>query len=388
MKILLFAPGVSIHSKRYLQSLLDEGCQVVFVDTHNPIPEGRKGYKFFFYGTLRGRRLLSKIIGINLSRLIYESNWLSISQLYLLWKLVKPDIVHVHYVDYRAISCVKAGLKPLVLTVWGSDVNYHFLADANTGYKLLVGKALAKADLVIVDAPDMVEKVSTLAGSKVRIEVITMGVDINAFKPGYKEQRLAWRKTLSIPENAMVLLSPRGWNRHYRHEIILQAYVIARERMGVESYLVFKKFSSSPDFDKYQEELLVQAEQLGVKPWVRLLPEVEFTNMPEIYAMADIIINYPDVDAFPVTFLEAAACERPVVSGLLPSYNNTFAEKFFKLVNPSDIKSLAQGILDVSGEDQSGQSKRMAEARKLIIKEFDESLSIHRIVDLYKEIIR
>jgi hypothetical protein len=110
-----------------------------------------------------------------------------------------------------------------------------------------------------------------------------MGVNIKAFKPGYEEQRLIWRKTLSIPENAKVLFSPRGWNRHYRHENILQAYAIARERMSEETYLVFKKFSSSPDFDTYQEELLVQAEQLGVKPWVRIMPEVGFEEMPEIF---------------------------------------------------------------------------------------------------------
>ena len=64
------------------------------------------------------------------------------------------------------------------------------------------------------------------------------------------------------------------------------------------------------------------------------MEEVPFAQLPEIYALADVIINYPSMDTLPVTFMEAAACERPVVTSRLPSYMGTFAERYFLMVEP------------------------------------------------------
>jgi glycosyltransferase involved in cell wall biosynthesis len=145
---------------------------------------------------------------------------------------------------------------------------------------------------------------------------------------------------LAIPENAKVFLSIRGWSHFNRHHTILEAFARALPDMKFKPYLIFKKYSSTIESDNYQMELNELAKKFGITEYIRIMDEVEYNQMPIVYAFSDVIINYPSVDAFPVTFLEAAACERPVITCRLPSYENTFAEKYFRMVSSDSIEEL------------------------------------------------
>jgi len=114
-----------------------------------------------------------------------------------------------------------------------------------------------------------------------------------------------------------VLLSIRGLMPTYGHHLILEAFAQARPRLNATSILVFKTLAAVKE---YEAQLHRRAEELGVDQWVRWLADVPFAQMPAVYALADLIVNYPAMDAFPVTFMEAAACGRPVITCRLPSY--------------------------------------------------------------------
>lgn len=328
-------------------------------------------------------KLLGKNIGARLFRILA---WTTVLRLKVLWRRVCPTIVHVHLVDDRAYYCVKAGLRPLVLTVWGSDINNHFLPNANPASRRRVGEALSGADLILIDSADMHKKCAELAGREVPTELITLGVNTDRFHPGYQRAAAEWRRSLSIPADSTVLLSIRKWTSLYRHENILEAFARALPRLKSEAVLVFKIVkgaSTQTDRALYEKKIRNLTDKLGLGQMVRWMEQVPFHLLPEVYSFADVILNYPSMDAFPVTFLEAAACECPVISCRLPAYAGTFAEEYFKLVSPDDLSELSDAIVEFVNQNGAASRGRLSELRRIVCRDFDERIMSGRLMAIY-----
>jgi glycosyltransferase involved in cell wall biosynthesis len=92
------------------------------------------------------------------------------------------------------------------------------------------------------------------------------------------------------------------------------------------------------------------------------------------------------MDGFPVTFLEAAACKRPVITVALPAYLGTFAENAFRLVLPNDVAGLAAAI--AAHADGAASARQLDEVRGLVEREYDESVSASRLLAHYEELAR
>jgi glycosyltransferase involved in cell wall biosynthesis len=387
-KILMIAPGDDIHSLRPLNLLLARGCRIVFSDGVNPFPEDQDGYTYLRFPDPRGRYFLPKHLGKNIGvRLFRCSTWATIHRLKWLWRRIQPTIVHVHWVDDRAYYCLRAGLHPLVLTVWGSDINKHFLPDADPDFRDRIGKALAGADAVIIDSADMHNKCAELAGRDVPTVLLTQGIDSDRFRPGYSQAALEWRQRLGISADATVLVSIRGWSSLYRHDCILEAFARALPRLNSEAILVFKFLKrKGTDPVVLENEMRDLAEKLGVARKIRWMEEVPLEQLPGIYSFADVILNYPSMDAFPVTFLEAAACECPVISCRLPAYEGTFAEEYFRLVDPVDHSELSDAIVEFVNHKSEAINRGLPDLRQTVCRDYDEKFMANQLIGIYQKV--
>ena len=385
MKILMIAPGSSQHSQRPLNWLLQNEYDVVFMDSVNPYPEGHANYQFIPYPEPRLTRYY-KWFGKNTAK--WLALWTVALPLRLLWEQIKPDITHVHWVDHRAYHCAKAELRPLVLSVWGTDVNQHFLSDAEPENCWIIGQALAYANRVIAETPFMAERCNLLARQKINTEQLSLGVDTKLFRPGYSEAALEWKQRLNVPVEFKVLLSPRAWTRNYGHHLILEAFALARSRLKNNTVLAFLMFNrrSYGDAMSYEKELRCRAEELGITEWIRWINEVSMAILPEVYAFADVVINFPTMDSLPFTLLEVAACERPVITSRMPSYKGTIAEKYFYTVEPDDVTALADAIVHVLNEDPVQRLDMLSRARRVVEQEYNESIFIKHLSSIYKEL--
>ncbi len=370
MKVLMIAPGDSIHSQRPLRQLLDQGLNVVFVDTVNPLNQPSTNYEFIPYPF--GRRCwyrrfgqLGDALGLGL----IAPWWRSVL------RRVAPDVVHAHWIDCRAYYASQAGAKPLILSVWGTDVNHCFVPQANRYHCQVMRGLLKRADLTIVDAPAMRERCQELVGQPLPTELLHLGVNTQLFRPGNQEAKQRWRETLHIPAGAKVVLSIRGLTAHYRHEAILQAF----SKIQGNAVLVLKTFNQH-DRD-YRARLEALAVTLGIASSIRWLPEIPHAQMPELYALADVIVNYPIEDTLPISFVEAAACECPVVSCNLPNYHGTFAEQFLTLVPENTVEALAAALRHTLFEPLN-----MAPAREFVLNELDETHYIKRLLEIYNSL--
>jgi glycosyltransferase involved in cell wall biosynthesis len=384
MHVLMVAPGDSLHSRRPLRWLLENGCTVTYLDRVNPDVRETAQYRFLRYPP--GGAALRPYLGPGVVRFL--TSWSTPAC--LRWQLrgVSADLVHVHWVDWRAYHCFKLGLRPLVLTVWGSDINSLLTPASDARARRAVGAALAGADLVIADSPDMPEKCAALAGRPLRTELLPIGIDTRCFRPGYAAAAARWRQTLALPAGATVFLSGRAFQDRYNHHLILEAFAQALGRLSTRPILLFKKFNSGKaPASAYETSLRRRADALGVSSQLRWLAEVPYDQLPELYALVDAVVNFPVMDAFPVTFLEAAACERPVITARLPSYAGTFAASCFRLVEQGDVAQLAAAIVQFEQDPTETRQRQATEARRLVAENHDEAVTARRLLSLYRAVL-
>jgi glycosyltransferase involved in cell wall biosynthesis len=385
MNVLMLAPGDIIHSLRPLNWLLERNCRVTFVDNQRPKPVTLNSFTYAPYPVLRSIRFVS---WLGRRRQEWLRRFILSKRLRLIRWRSGADVVHVHYVNLRAYDCLRAGLRPLVLTVWGSDVNGLLLPNSDERVRVLVGKALAAADLVLVDSADMPEKCAALAGGPVATAFLPLGIDTAHFRPVSAEEVSSWRRRLDIPDRAMVFMSVRAMAPLYGHHQILEAFSQVCHSIVRKPILVFKIYNRENygEGAAYEANLRKKAEELGVTECIRWVAATPYADLPALYGLADVIVNYPCMDGFPVTFMEAAACKRPVISASLPAYRGTFAEEAFQLVPPDNIEALAAALR--SHMVCEPRIANLDEVRDRVVREYDQTVSATRLLEHYHRLAR
>ncbi|MCM0081187.1 glycosyltransferase family 4 protein [Geomonas sp. Red32] len=357
MRILTIGPWFSPHTVRPINWLLEQGHEVLFLGERDPLPAAGGGYRFLPFPNLGDLPSTLGALGEIRDRF-------------------RPDAVHVHWIDHKAWLCVQAGLRPLVLSAWGSDINQFFLAGHDENQRRMIGATLAGADLTIVDAPTMADKCCQLAGRLIPTTFLHLGVDTVRFAPGYREEALAWRERLGIPADATVFLSPRGWGESNGHHLILEAFARALPAMGGNGILLFKIFNrvSFGDHLKYESELKRRVEELGIAGQVRFMEEVSAELLPQVFALSDVVVNYPSRDTLPITLAESAACGKSAISVMLPSYRGTFVERHFRTFLPGDEEELIRAMVELAEEPPQQRLAAALAAREEVRATLDEGI--------------
>jgi glycosyltransferase involved in cell wall biosynthesis len=362
MRLMMLSPEYSPHTRLLVRTFREHGHEVVLVTSSS----GPVGPDSFDCQTLRlpGIRGVHRLPQVVSRPLV---SWIRARHLRSLCQDVRPDVVNVQGLDQRAYYCALARLRPLLLTAWGSDVNYLFMplpedrpfrerlsamlgisSDSSDGcfrraidsQKRAVGFTLRRADYVTCDSPEVLARCAELAKRQLPSALIRFGIDFpengraGGSAAGLKQQ-------LSIPDHARVLLSARIVQPGMGHELVLEAFARLLADPGIpDTVLVFKHYLA---LDSLLIRLKARAAELGVAERVYWLPELPASDVYNQYFLADVVINYPQQDAFPQTLFEAAACRRRVVSSDLPAYEDTFQDSFVMLP-PGDVNALAAGI--------------------------------------------
>jgi glycosyltransferase involved in cell wall biosynthesis len=276
------------------------------------------------------------------------------------------------------------------LTAWGSDINQHFGPDSTEHEQSRASRALRAAHTVIVDSDDIAAKCEALAGRPVRTYSLPLGIDTNLFRPGYTIEARRWRQKLSIPDHAKLLISMRAWSPLYNHHLILEAFSRARPHFQHEVVLAFRLYNAihydSRISAEYERGVRDRVTALGLDGAIRWMEETSYQSLPEVYACCDAIINYPKIDAFPVTFLEASACLKPVLTCKQPSYVGTFAERYFHMTEPEDIESLTRGLIQIVNDDED--KGNLIGARDIVVQLYSQDRARRKLLTLYEELPR
>jgi glycosyltransferase involved in cell wall biosynthesis len=144
--------------------------------------------------------------------------------------------------------------------------------------------------------------------------------------------------------------------------------------------------SREPD---YETGLRARAQELGLNDHVHWVHDVSARELPALYATVDALVNYPEMDGFPVLFLEAAAARKPVISRSLPAYDWGFARHFLYFVASDDIDALASEISRRALESGSpDEIDRLEVAWKAVTQLHDERVASRALLECYESFVR
>lgn len=323
MRIAYLSIGGHIHTERWLLYFVGRGHDVHLITT-NPVPiEGVTVHELttgipwkplhYGVGILRLRRILSRI---------------------------KPDLLHTHFLQGFGYWSVFAGMKPLVITVWGDDV--YKAPHMSKLRNWLSRRAVTMADAITGDSKDILDEVERLGAEREKLHLVVWGVDFGRFRP---IDGSAFRREWSIPDNAPLVLSTRSFSRkYYNIDVILEMVPRLVERVP-GAVVVFAAY------DGEGRDLIRRAAELGVEDSVRFVGRIDHDYLPQVYGAADVFLTVPSLDATAVSLLEAMASGNAIIASDLPSNREWISDGSNGfIVTPRDIDALTDRTVDLLGD--------------------------------------
>ncbi len=383
MKVMLFsnvadpATGQThVHCRRYIHLLKLAGFEIAFVEVRGVAQSGDETIDYRWHP--RGYRRFEKVIGTQ------ASYYLRKRALRRLWRSIKPDICHIQWINDQLWDMTRAGLRPLVATAWGSDLNVPAQAPPDDPLRLKIGDALGQLDLLIVDSEDMATTAQRLAGKAIKTTLLPIGIDTGSFRPGLDDQRREWRERLQISRDAMVLISPRQLGANYRPIEIIRAFAALDHSCYKEIFLIIRTFGHKIGVSL--SELRALTNELKMTDRVRWVGEIEYDQLPGLYAACDLAVNFPVMDAFPVTFLECYSSGLPVLTNRLKAYESNGFERYLFHPDDDSVSGLRAAML--SALDHITVLKGISQnAREYIIRNYDEKCSARALKSAYEQLL-
>jgi glycosyltransferase involved in cell wall biosynthesis len=382
MKVALFAAPfgqggqMHIHCRRYVRLLQLAGCDVTLIEhsgfESHPIP----GVDHRSYP-----RRMRRLDWLLTTRALSFSHK---RRLEPLLRSANADVCHVQWLDERVMDVSLAGGRPLVVTAWGSDLNVPLQMAPSNPVRQRIGAALRALDLLIVDCDDSASAANELAGVEVPVASLPIGIDTQLFQPDLPKERDQWRKQFQIEPDALVFLSGRQLGAIYRPAEIIEAFARMPAAARQRSYLIMRTFGHSVGTSLHSLQQLTRS--LGIEQRVRWIGGMPYEQQPGLFVAADFMVNFPQMDAFPVTFLESLACGVPVLTNRLKSYESNGATAYLNFAKEDSVSALS-ATMAAALDDVAGLRARAAGGREHVVQNFDERISAARLKEIYDSVL-
>jgi len=365
LKLCFIAASNNIHTKRWLQFFIEQGHQVFCLsDKEGEIP-GAEVFLLPNRDTLLGEKKKAK------KKDVIQARAIRIKELVA---EIQPDIVHAHYLYLRGWSAALADVRPLIISLWGSDIQLEKVYYRNAFHlfrdQLLNRLALTQADMITGMSPNLARLGQKAVGKHIPVEVVPLGANLEQFQANLEPEKMdAFRASLHIPSDSLIVLSPRIMVPLYNIETIIDSIPKVLEELPNTVFILKDTVSDTEERRNYVSELRQHVERLGVGAAVRWVNELPYESLPMLYTLADVIVSIPTADGMPVTLFEAMACGTPVIVGNLVTYDSVIDHNKTGLrIPPKDSAALSLCILQLLKNPQL--SEQLVQAAYGIVKEF------------------
>jgi len=239
-----------------------------------------------------------------------------------------------------------AGIK-YVIAAHGSEI----LDDQRTWKRTLKGlfkawKARMMARASVVFPGSQYTKGRLLeAGVSTPMIVLNYGVDPEVFCPGPPSPLLM--RQLEIGPAECVLLSVGRLDLHKGHDVVIQALPRILKKIPSLVYIIV---GDGPERKRLEQ--LVR--HLGVASKLRMVGSVDDEHLAEYYRLCDIFIlpnreiqgRLDLIEGFGIVFLEAGACEKPVIGGRSGGVSDAVLHgQTGLLVDPLSVEEVSDAVV-------------------------------------------
>lgn len=270
MRILMVADAVSMHTRRWVEALVSRGHDVHVAS--------------FRYLELEGATF-HQLPNAGLKKAGY---FLAVPALWQLARRIYPDVVHAQYVTSYGFLAAMAGLRPLVVTAWGTDVLVS--PWESRIYKYFAKFALIKADIVTTVAEHMNRSVEALGIPSSKIQTMPFGVDT--------EQFVFRQRSFSKLDRPWRIISTRNFESVYDIRSLIAAADLLHKK-GLAFHLTLVGDGS------LTSELQKFADQKGLTHKITFAGRVDHRMLPKLLAEADIFVTPAHSDGNNISLNEA-----------------------------------------------------------------------------------
>lgn len=247
------------------------------------------------------------------------------------------EVIHAHHFEGLLVALLARRNRKLPIvfdahTLLGTELASYALGMPR-GFKTVLGRFLdrqlpRRASHVVGVSQEIRDTLVAIQAVEARdISVVPNGVELDYLASGTESVSSRNEKVLIFAGN----LAP-----YQGIDVMLVAFAaVCRERKDTYLHIV-----SSDTFQPFE----VQAEQLGIRDRIRLIPE-SFTALPDVLAKADVALNpRVDCDGVPQKLLNYMAARCPIVSFAGSARHLKHAHSGW-IVDQADPQAFAQAIL-------------------------------------------
>lgn len=266
---------------------------------------------------------LDKVPGITLHTIL---------TLIKIFKSIKPDVVHTHHIGPLLYGNIAARLSSVPSRIHTEHDVWHLNSKKHV---ILQKLALIAAKPILVADAIRVSQQLKMHFNYEKTVTIKNGIDCQKFRPASK---LNARKALSLPFHKTVIGSAGRLETVKGHDLIIKALTFLPKHVSL----------AIAGDGSQKERLMALARKLGVEQRVIFLGLVE--DMPQFYQSLDLFCLPSRYEGFPLSPLEAQACNIPTIVTDVGSASETLCHDSGYLAKANDIPSLAHVLLRAVSE--------------------------------------
>lgn len=359
MKILFLSAASNIHTVRWVNVLADRGHEVYLVYNADHSPTIDKVNKKVIQHKLRfGGAFAYYLNGRELSKL---SNKIS------------PNIINAHYASGYGTLARIAKVRPLILSVWGTDV-YDFPYKNKFTLNIL-RKNIDNADKIASTSYSMAKQVENIMRKSIGITITPFGVDTSLFKPMTRKKN-NYHFTFGIVKTL---------SKNYGIEYILKAFKLLINRIEKEN------LDCSPILEIYgkgdlENELKTLCKKLSVSNQVFFRGYIPNTEVPGAINNMDVFCLGSEIESFGVAAVEAMACQIPVIATNASGFKEVIVDGVTGFIIPKhDEIAMADKMYELMINSKLRKIFGM-NGRKRVIKFYDWEKNVDVMESLYNEV--
>ncbi len=359
LRLAFYAPGSSVHTRRWVESLADRGHEVLLVSQGPPGPTRVR--QFDPYAGMGPLGRLPKVRALVAERRILRrlAEW-------------GPDIVHLHWLNptLGTLRLVRRFKRPII-SVWGRDVVWDGEGKEPLLRRYFKEGILACGEVITATSKFLAERTEAFLRLRRPIRVVPFGVDCERFRP------VSGERERDVP----VIGYLKHYTAKYGPDVLLRACAILASR-GVRFRL---ELHGTEDPEPYR----ALARELHLQERARISGAVDHDRVPETMRGFDIYVmpSVFDSETFGVSALEAAACGVPVIASRVGGVPETVLDgETGVLVPPAQSQALAyalEGLL----EDPARRRRMGDRGRAFVLRSFLWEDCVRRMEEVYLEVL-
>ncbi len=245
------------------------------------------------------------------------------------------DLVHAHYLLPYGYWAARAGVHPLVVSPWNTDI-FTYGRERARGQRL-VRQAIAAGDEFVVSSLANAEETIRLGAPRERVHRIVWYVDLRGFGPARRRPDFAVR--LGWPADSLTVLSLRNYRPNTNLDVLVRAFArVQRDEPRARLVLAARGGWTRPETDRLVDEL-------GLRDLVAQVSAAP-SELPELCASADVGVSIASTDATPASMIESMASGLPMVMGDAITIDEWITQgEGGEVVPCRDEEALAEGLL-------------------------------------------